>query len=130
MIGGVKQMITSRMKTSIIMGSLLGIVCIIGVVYRFGYRGNYIFLLGMWYNRLLMGFVIGLVDDKKRIMVILRGATLGLIISLAFFISTEFRDPVGFAVGIGYGIIIDYAATNYSYIVLKISQKFTNKLNS
>jgi len=72
----------------------------------------------MWYNRLLMGIVIGLVADKRRITVVLRGAVLGLLISLAFFISTEFRDPVGFIAGIGYGIIIDYVATNYSHKVL------------
>ena len=51
-------------------------------------------------------------------------------LDLAFFISTEFRDPVGFIAGIGYGIIIDYVATNYSHIVLKISQKLTDKVKS
>jgi len=63
-------------------------------------------------------------------MVVLRGTLLGLMVFLAFFISTEFRDPVGFIAGIGYGIIIDYVATNYSHIVLKISQKLTDKVKS
>ena len=123
-------MLTSRMKTSIIMGALLGVICIIGVGVRFGYRDNTVYFMGMWYNRLLMGVIIGLVADRRRIIVILRGAALGLLVSLAFFISTEFRDPIGFIAGIGYGIIIDYFATNYSHIVLKISQKVTDKVKS
>ena len=123
-------MLTSRMKTSIIIGAILGIFCIIGVGFRFGYRNNTVYLIGMWYNRLLMGIVIGLVADRRRIMVVLRGALLGLMVSLAFFITTEFKDPIGFIAGIGYGIIIDYVATNYSHIVLKISQKLTNKVKS
>ena len=121
-------MFKPRMKTAIIMGAILGIFCIIGVVVRFGYTGNIVYLLGMWYNRLLMGIVIGLVADRSRIMVVLRGALLGLMVSLAFFITTEFRDTIGFVAGIGYGIIIDYVATNYSHIVLKISHKLTDKV--
>lgn len=123
-------MFTSRMKTSIIMGIILGIICIIGAGYRFGYRGNYMFLLALFYNRLLMGIVIGLVSKKKRIIVVLRGATLGLIISFAFFISTEFYDPTAFVAGIAYGVIIDYVATYHSNIVLKISRKISNKANN
>ena len=113
-------MLKPRMKTAIIMGAILGIFCIIGVVVRFGYTGNIVYLLGLWYNRLLMGIVIGLVVDKRRITVILRGAVLGLLVSLAFFISTEFWDPVSFFAGIGYGVIIDYVATNYSHKILNL----------
>jgi len=51
-------MLTSRMKTAIIIGAILGIFCIIGVGFRFGYKGNTVYLLGIWYNRLLMGVVI------------------------------------------------------------------------
>ena len=123
-------MLKPRMKTSIIIGALLGIICIIGVGFRLGYRDNIVYLIGMWYNRLLMGIVIGLVADKRRITVILRGALLGSIVSIAFFISTEFRDPVALIAGIGYGIIIDYAATNYSHKILNISQILTNKVKS
>lgn len=123
-------MITARMKTAIIMGAFLGVVCIVGVGYRIGYRGNFIYLLGMWYNRLLMGIVIGLVKDKKRILVIIRGGTLGLLVSLAFYLSTEFMDPIGFVVGIAYGIIIDYVSTNYSHLVLKLSNKIKDKVIS
>ena len=123
-------MFTARLKTAIIMGALLGVLCIVGASYRLGIRGNHIFLLGMWYNRLLMGIVIGLVVDKRRITVILRGALLGLIVSLAFFISTEFKDPVALIAGIGYGIIIDYAATNYSHKILSLSKILTDKVKS
>ena len=118
-------MFTARLKTAIIMGALLGVLCIVGASYRLGIRGNHIFLLGMWYNRLLMGIVIGLLADKKKLKLILRGAILGLLVSLAFFISTEFQDLTGFLAGIAYGVIIDYVSTNYSHFVLKISQKIT-----
>jgi len=45
--------------------------------------------------------------------ILLRGAFFGLIISGSFFLTTEFRDFIGFIAGIVYGVIIDYVATKY-----------------
>ena len=49
-----------RMLLATSTGALLGIFCIIGVAYRFGYSGNEFFIFATWFNRLLMGIVIGL----------------------------------------------------------------------
>ncbi len=104
-----------RILISTITGALLGVICIIGVGARVGFSGNYLFLFSMWYNRLLMGFVIGL-SGKLRILKsnknpYLRGILLGLLVTLAHSISTGFRDIPSFFAGIVYGIIIDYVAT-------------------
>ena len=65
-----------------------------------------------------MGLVIGLAGSwqfiKGKNNTFLRGLSLGLLISLALFLSTGLRDPMGFAAGIIYGLIIDLIATKYS----------------
>lgn len=107
-----------RLSISIIAGAILGIVCIIGVGSRFGFAGNEVFLFATWYNRLLMGILIGFIGScqmtKSKFNPLLRGAVTGAIVSFALFASTNFIDPLGFGAGIVYGIIIDYAATKYS----------------
>lgn len=105
-----------RILISLLTGAILGVFCIIGVGARIGYE-NYIFLVGMWYNRIIMGLLIGLAGDiqitKDSKNVLLRGALLGLIVSSAIFISTEFRDIPSFFAGIAYGVIIDFVASKY-----------------
>lgn len=111
-----------RLGIAILTGALLGILCIIGVGVRIpgGYLANIIFLIGMWYNRVIMGLVIGLADEIVIIKgensrmwanAILRGLLFGVLISTAIFLSTEFRDLPSFFAGIAYGIIIDLVAT-------------------
>ncbi len=107
-------MLIKRMKVSLIMGAILGVVCIVGASIRSGFDLNVIYLFAFWYNRLLMGFVIGLLDGKKGLPKILyRGALIGLLVSLAFYSSTGFSDPVGFIAGIIYGVIIEYIAFKF-----------------
>ena len=85
---------------------------------RLGFEGNELFLLANWYNRVIMGLVIGLAGGitviKGKFNPLLRGLLLGLMVSLALFISTELRDPLGFMAGIAYGVIIDFLASKYS----------------
>ena len=105
-----------RISIALLTGAILGVFCIIGVGARIGYE-NYIFLIGMWYNRVVMGLLIGLAGDiqitKGPKNVLLRGTLLGLIVSSAIFISTEFRDIPSFFAGIAYGVIIDFVASKY-----------------
>ena len=101
-----------RLHLSILTGALLGVLCILGVGSRLGVSGNEVFLISVWYNRVLMGTVIGLLPGRGNI--ILRGMAIGLLVSLASFLSTEFRDLPGFLAGIVYGAIIDYVATKHS----------------
>jgi hypothetical protein len=111
-----------RLGIAILTGVLLGILCIIGVGIRIpgGYLVNLVFLIGMWYNRVIMGLVIGLADEIVIIKgensrmwanAIVRGLLFGLIVSAAIFLSTEFRDLPSFFAGLAYGVIIDLVAT-------------------
>ncbi len=51
---------TKRVLIATIIGSLLGIFCIIGISLRLGFSGNELFILSTWINRVVMGFVVGL----------------------------------------------------------------------
>lgn len=55
-----------RLITSVITGSLLGILCIIGLSYRMGYAGNEILIAATWFNRFMMGIVVGLAEPLKK----------------------------------------------------------------
>ncbi|MFW6230368.1 MAG: hypothetical protein ACOC4L_05240 [Halanaerobium sp.] len=106
-------MLNKKLKVSIISGALLGIICIIGGGIRMGYSGNELYLFALWYNRLLMGVLIGLTKMKAGANGLLKGGFLGLIVSLAFYLSTGLSDPVSFLAGIVYGVIILAAARKY-----------------
>jgi len=104
-------MFTRRMLICIIAGALLGVVCIIGAQVRSGFERDAVYLFAFWFNRLLMGIVIGLAWSKLNTMqAIARGAILGLLVSFAFYSSTGFADLIGLIAGIVYGIIIEYVA--------------------
>lgn len=108
---------TRRILIATITGALLGVFCIVGVGYRLGFEGNWTFLLATWYNRVLMGFLIGAASDfevissKKNKYV--RGLIFGTLVTSALFLSTQFRDLPSFFAGIVYGVIIDYTATRW-----------------
>ena len=104
-------MFTKRMLVCIITGALLGVICIIGAQLRSGFERDAVYLFSFWFNRLLLGIVIGLAWDKlNTLQAIGRGAILGLLVSFAFYSSTGFEDVIGFIAGIVYGVIIEYAA--------------------
>ena len=108
-------LLSKRMKTCLITGALLGVVCIIGAQLRSGFTRDTLYLFSFWYNRLLMGFTIGLAAGglpTKRIL--LRGAMLGALVSFAFYSSTGLSDTTGFLAGIVYGILIELAAKKWS----------------
>ena len=102
---------SKRMKVSLLAGAALGVVCIIGALIRSGGGSGAGFLFSLWYNRLLMGMVIGLMEDiKETPRLILRGAVTGLLVSFAFYSADGFGDAVSFLAGIVYGVIIELAA--------------------
>jgi hypothetical protein len=97
-----------RLLVALASGAILGVFCIIGAMVRFQFEKDFFYLFALWYNRLLMGLVIGVCPTSKKLpMSLLRGALLGIFVSLAFFASTEFTDVISFAVGAVYGIIIE-----------------------
>jgi hypothetical protein len=107
-------MFTKRVKVCIAMGVILGVICIIGASVRSGFQSQTYFLFALWYNRLIMGIMIGLADKASNLTKMIgRGAFFGLLVSFAFYASTDFYDVVSFLAGIIYGLIIEYVAFKY-----------------
>ncbi|TDO92031.1 hypothetical protein DFR79_10857 [Halanaerobium saccharolyticum] len=104
---------TKKLKVSIITGALLGIICIIGGGIRMGYSGSGLYLFALWYNRLIMGILIGLTKMKPGVNGLIRGGFFGFIVSLAFYLSTGMTDLISFLAGIIYGVIIVAAARKF-----------------
>ncbi len=103
--------ITKRMLVCVTAGALLGVVCILGAQVRSGFTHEFSYLFSFWFNRFLMGIVIGFAPGTlTTFQAVGRGAVLGLMVSFAFYSSTGFSDGIGFGVGPVYGIIIEYAA--------------------
>jgi hypothetical protein len=103
-----------RLKICAATGAVLGVVCIAGAWARSGFGVEAYYLFAFWYNRFLMGVIIGIAGQLTRQSAYLRGALLGLLVSFAFYSATGFLDPVGFVAGIFYGVIIEYAALRYA----------------
>ena len=110
-------MLGHRLIVSIAAGAILGVFCIIGSSIRSGFEHEAFYLFAFWYNRLLMGLVIGLAGDKLGMpRLLLRGALLGAIVSFAFYSSTGFGDFIGFLAGVAYGVIIEYIAFRFRQV--------------
>ena len=108
-------MISKRLKITVLAGVALGIFCIIGALIRSGFEKEVIFLFALWYNRVIMGILIGLAKSLGNLKrALFRGAFLGLLVSFAFYASTGFFDHVSFIAGILYGVLIEYFAYKYN----------------
>jgi len=96
------------MKEALIGGALLGIICVVGAYVRSGSTASPVFVFSLWYNRVIIGLAIGAPwNETSRAKALLRGAFLGLLISLAFYSATGFQDHISFVAGILYGAIIE-----------------------
>jgi hypothetical protein len=110
-----------RVGFATLLGAILGVFCILGASGRIGgWTGNEILLIGLWYNRVIMGVIIGFAGDfhlikngnrSKWLNTILRGIIFGILVSLQFYLTTSFLDLLSFLAGIGYGIVIDSLST-------------------
>ncbi len=97
-----------RMKEALIGGVLLGIVCVVGAYIRSGSNASPVFVFSLWYNRVIIGLAVGAPwKATSRSKALLRGALLGLLVSFAFYSSTEFQDPISFVAGVVYGVILE-----------------------
>lgn len=100
-----------RVLSSIILGAILGVVCIVGASIRFKGDLAFYFLFAFWLNRVFMGGVIGLLPEHSNLkFVLVRGAIIGLLVSFTFYAATDFFDTTGFLVGAVYGVILEYSA--------------------
>lgn len=106
-----------RLIISLIIGALSGLFCIFWTYLEMsGFETTIQYLLTIFYNRLLIGFMVAISDSLKIINrdpqnSILRGAIIGAIISLVLYIQT---GSIGFIpTGIVFGVIADFLATKY-----------------
>ena len=99
---------SKRLKTALLGGALLGIICVVGAYLRSGSSASPTFIFALWFNRVIIGLAIGAPwPTATKIKALLRGAVLGLLVSFAFYSSTGFVDPVSFVAGMVYGIILE-----------------------
>jgi hypothetical protein len=111
-----------RIGLATLLGAILGIFCILGASTRIGgWVGNEILLIGLWYNRVIMGLLIGFIGGLELIKKgkssnwvnpLIRGIIFGFLVSLQFYLSTNLLDLLTFLAGIPYGIIIDLVSTS------------------
>jgi hypothetical protein len=114
-----------RIGFATVLGAILGIFCILGASGRVGgWNGNEILLIGLWYNRVVMGILIGFAGEfqlikkgnrSKWLNSALRGMIFGFLVSLQFYLTTSFLDLPTFLAGIMYGIIIDLVSSLFAH---------------
>jgi hypothetical protein len=112
-----------RIGISVLIGALLGVLCIIGVGARIpGQYSNVIYLTAVWYNRVIMGLMVGFAghvkiikseNEKNYVNPIVRGIIIGLVVSSATLLLSDTipLDWLGWFMGLVYGPIIDVIAT-------------------
>lgn len=102
-----------RLSLALVSGAILGVICIVGASVRIGWQGNQLLIISLWYNRLVMGLLIGLAGGltlvKGDYNWIVRGSFLGLVVSAAYFLTAGASDWVSFLAGVVYGVIIEFA---------------------
>ena len=114
-----------RLIISIPLGMLMGVLCILGLSQRIPTGGvepsNSIYLWGAWYERVIMGVMIGFAGElvifksKRNLLnAFIRGAILGLFTSAGFGFFQQFIDLPFFFAGIIFGGTIDIIATYLS----------------
>lgn len=97
-----------RVIIGLLLGALLGVVCIVGASLRMPGELSPVYLFAFWFNRLLMGVVIGLLSRPKHIKdALFRGILFGTLISFAFYSASSFHDLTGFLAGLVYGVMIE-----------------------
>lgn len=108
-------MFKKRLSAALVSGAVLGVFCILGGGVRLGWQGNQLLLFSLWYNRLLMGLVIGLAGSLTvvggKLNWLVRGALLGLGVSAGYFLTAGAGDWVSFLAGLVYGVLIEYFLT-------------------
>ncbi|MPM02989.1 hypothetical protein SDC9_49248 [bioreactor metagenome] len=99
---------TTRLKKGLIGGTVLGILCVIGAYVRSGFTATPTFIFSLWYNRVVLGLVVGAPWGKTvKSKALLRGGVLGIMVSFAFYCATGFADLVSFLAGGVYGVLLE-----------------------
>jgi lipoprotein signal peptidase len=94
----------------LLLGSLLGVICIVGASLRSNDSLSTLYLFSFWFNRVMMGFTFSLLPTiKTTIYKVVVGLILGLLISFMFYSATDFKDLMGFLAGGAYGLILIFS---------------------
>ena len=94
-----------RLIIATILGILCGLFCMYGTITKFPeFAADTLLLIGIVYNRMLIGVVIGIADNID-LHPVLRGAVIGVVVSLAMAIFDAAWILLGF--GLVYGVLID-----------------------
>jgi len=105
---------TKRIIICTIGGIIAGIICMIGGYFRgFITEITILGLLPFFFNRIMLGFVIGISNLKLHFLI--NGALIGLLVSLISSFAIIENSLIAFAsfsiAGIIYGVLIDWIAT-------------------
>ncbi|HPJ21776.1 MAG TPA: hypothetical protein PLP30_08495 [Clostridia bacterium] len=97
-----------RLKLALLGGVVLGLICVSGAYIRSGFTASPAMVFSLWYNRVVMGLMIGAPWPRVNMgKALVRGALFGLLVSFAYYSSTGFQDHVSFVAGIVYGVILE-----------------------
>ena len=103
-----------RLVIATILGVLCGLFCMYGTMTNFPGEFGTFMLIGIVYNRVLIGIVIG-TSDNIDLHPALRGAIIGVVVSMAMAIFSSDSDSNGalivLAFGLVYGVLIDVVTT-------------------
>ena len=109
---------SKRMIITLTLGALAGVTCAIGTLIGNNpiFQISLMYLIYLWYNRLMLGFVIGIADNVRIINhdlgnSIIRGALIGAILSIILVIIPGLAAYSFILAGVVFGIIIDLVAT-------------------
>ena len=105
-----------RLVIATILGILCGIFCMYGTMIKFPGEFGTLMLIGIVYNRALIGIVIGIADNID-LHPAMRGAIIGVVVSMAMIIFIVDSDSSGalivLAFGLVYGVLIDVVTTKF-----------------
>lgn len=103
------DILNKKLIIGMTLGAILGIFCILGARLRLPDHASFSYLFSFWYNRVILGVIIGLLPSLKSLKLsLLRGLIVGAFVSFAFYSATDFLDLMGFFAGLVYGIIIEF----------------------
>ena len=110
---------TKRIILGIIFGAASGILCVLGNILLISpWTGNEGFLVIAFWNRVILGLLIGFSGDLKLIQsetsplnAIIRGAIFGALVSLHLAFFSNVFSFLFFLMGIVFGVAIDLLAT-------------------
>ena len=100
-------MLVKRLIIATILGILCGLFCMYGTISKFPeFAADTLFLVGIVYNRALIGVVIGIADNIG-LHPALRGAVIGVVVSMAMAIFSAEGMLAVLGFGLVYGVLID-----------------------